>query len=298
MKGMKNVRETSIEAYRQIEQEGLLSKMRWLAYKTVFHHGPMTSAEACAALNQNDKSQAPSQLRARFTELRKMGVLKEVGKKPCSITRRKAILWDVTGNLPSENPESRKNGKSTLIAGLDEVGMGSLAGPIVVCVVAFDEDKTKIAGVKDSKKCTAANREKLIVRIVNEAAFVGMGYSSAKDIDKLGIPGAWQLAAKMALEHAPKFKQLIVDGDRPVAKHIGHQRCLPKADVIHWQVSAASIVAKVMRDAHMACLGGHYRGYGWGTNAGYGTEKHRDKILSSGATPLHRERFLRKLLAH
>jgi hypothetical protein len=104
------VRKTSIEAYEKILKEGLLSPRRWEIYATVFNHGPMTSAEAFAKINQ-DKSNIKvlTQSRARFTELREMGLLQELEPVICSITNNRVIQWDVTSNLPTKiiKPETK-----------------------------------------------------------------------------------------------------------------------------------------------------------------------------------------------
>lgn len=101
------VRKTSIEAYHKIKDGGLLSERRWQVYACVFEHGPMTSAEAFRIINGYNPIKNITQSRARFTELREMGVFAEVGEKICSVTNHKAILWDVTDKLPVkfEKPE-------------------------------------------------------------------------------------------------------------------------------------------------------------------------------------------------
>lgn len=93
-------RETSIDVYRQIEAEGLLSKMNFEVYSTVFHHGPMTSGEAFYEMNRGRPMKALTQTRARFTDLRNAGALKELGTRSCKITGRTAIVWDVTARIP------------------------------------------------------------------------------------------------------------------------------------------------------------------------------------------------------
>jgi len=94
------VRTTSIEVYKQLEASGELSAKRWEVYATVYNHGPMTSAEAFAKLNAGKNLKSLTQSRARFTELRGMQLLKEVGERECKITGYKVILWDVTDQLP------------------------------------------------------------------------------------------------------------------------------------------------------------------------------------------------------
>ena len=94
------VRDTSIEAYNKIKENGLLSKRRWQVYDVVYNHGPMTSGEAFKILNNGSATKSLTQSRARFTELREMGVFVELGERTCSVTGHAAILWDVTSKLP------------------------------------------------------------------------------------------------------------------------------------------------------------------------------------------------------
>lgn len=93
-------RQTSIEAFREIQANGLLSQRRFEVYSVVYHHGPMTSAEAFKILNDQSPVKNLTQSRARFTELREIGVFQEVGMRKCSVTGHKAIVWDVTDNIP------------------------------------------------------------------------------------------------------------------------------------------------------------------------------------------------------
>ena len=115
------VRKTSIEAYRQITDNGLLSRRRLEVYRALFKHGPGTSAEIIdrAGMNQNNK--APNQSRARFTELREWGVALEVGVRECTITGKKAIVWDVTPYLPVK-PPSKKPKKQEILAKIKKLG--------------------------------------------------------------------------------------------------------------------------------------------------------------------------------
>ena len=118
-----SARETSIEAYEKILKEGLISPRRWEVYATVYNNGPMTSGEAFFIINKTKTSTnlILSQSRARFTELRDMGLLKELGTKNCSITKNKVILWDVTKNLPTKIiiPETKKSKLEKVIKKLE-----------------------------------------------------------------------------------------------------------------------------------------------------------------------------------
>ncbi len=183
--------------------------------------------------------------------------------------------------------------------GLDEVGMGALAGPIVVAVTVFEEDCPGIEGVKDSKKLTKKKREELTPIIMKEAVYVGVGWAGPKIIDKLGVSEAWQFAAKQALAKLPSHTILVVDGVRhPIhfpRDWIGIVTTMKKADDTYWPVSAASIIAKAIRDRDMQDMSSKFPAYGWDKNAGYGTAVHYNQLKVAGPTPYHRMTFLKKM---
>ena len=191
--------------------------------------------------------------------------------------------------------DSRKE-ESVLRGGLDEVGRGCLAGPLTIAVVVFKDEHPKIPGVRDSKKLSKQKRELLAPRIYREAAFVGLGWVSASYIDEHGMNDAWQRAALLALEGAPTM-ELIVDGVDLVKGYKGSQTAVIKGDDKHWEVSAASIVAKVLRDREMAYMAKFYPAYGWESNSGYGTKGHQKQLRLAGPCFLHRKTFLKKILA-
>jgi len=188
--------------------------------------------------------------------------------------------------------EKNKN----LSAGLDEVGMGCLAGPLCVAVLAFPKGLSPIPGVADSKSLSEKRREELVVPILEAARFIGIGWALPQTIDELGIAGAWQMAARDAVAGLPPRAKLIIDGVRTINGYEGDQRAVEKADVWHWQVSAASIFAKVIRDNDITEMAEQYPAYGWEKNKGYGTKPHRKQILLAGPCPYHRMSFLKKLL--
>lgn len=183
----------------------------------------------------------------------------------------------------------------SLSAGLDEVGMGSLAGPLTVAVVAFKQEAPPIEGLRDSKKLSKKKREKLLPLIIAEASFVGVGWASAQLINDQGINAAWQAACKDALRTS-SFKDLFVDGVRPVKGYSGAQTTVIQGDDSIWQIAAASIVAKVSRDMEMEWLGQDFPAYQWEKNAGYGTEQHINAVKQQGPCYLHRKRYLKKIL--
>lgn len=187
-----------------------------------------------------------------------------------------------------------------LKGGLDEVGMGALAGPLVAAVAVFKADHQPINGVKDSKKLTKKRRVELASVIMEEVFYIGVGWASPKMIDDIGVAGAWQFAVKTALANMPPHTDLIVDGIRtpkffpPNWK--GTMRVESKADDKYWEVSAASIAAKVIRDLDMLEMAKRFPAYGWGKNAGYPTSAHYAQLRLGGPTPYHRRTFLKNMV--
>lgn len=191
--------------------------------------------------------------------------------------------------------ENSYEGVGGLLAGLDEVGLGCLAGPICIVVVAFPKDFPPIPGVKDSKKLSRKKREKLAPQILKAASFFGIGWSHPQLVDGVGIAKAWQHAANQALKGAPRFDCLYVDGMRRVKSYQGPEVVEPKGEDKWWQVAAASIVAKVSRDHDLREMASIYPGYGFEKHVGYGTKVHTKQILELGPCPYHRMSFLKKL---
>ena len=177
--------------------------------------------------------------------------------------------------------------RGPLVAGLDEVGRGPLAGPVVAAAVVLTRP---LAGIADSKTLSAARRTSLAQAILAEAR-VGIGAASVAEIDRLNILQATWLAMRRALARlAPPPDQLLVDGDR--APEFGiPTRCIIGGDGREPAIGAASIVAKVLRDRLMRRLAQRYPGYGWERNVGYGTLEHRTALLRLGPTAHHRRSF-------
>ena len=177
-----------------------------------------------------------------------------------------------------------------LIAGVDEVGRGPLAGPVTAAAVILDPDDIP-AGLNDSKKLSASARERLAVEIQARAR-VSIAHASVEEIDHLNILRASHLAMVRAVEalgipvdHALIDGNMIPDG-LPCAA-----TALVKGDSRSASIAAASIVAKVARDAIMVDLAQQHPGYGWETNAGYPTKVHREALQILGVTPHHRRSF-------
>lgn len=175
------------------------------------------------------------------------------------------------------------------VAGVDEVGRGPLAGPVVACAVILPQDFDLVA-VNDSKQLTPSIRKALAPQIKREAIAVGMGVVDNRVIDQINIYEATRVAMKQAVQElAPMPEEIIVDAmniDVPI-----HQTRLIKGDAKSISVSAASILAKVYRDHLMDDFALKYPEYDFTHNAGYGTAKHLAALKKYGATPIHRKTF-------
>ncbi len=180
-----------------------------------------------------------------------------------------------------------------MILGIDEVGRGPWAGPLVVGAVVLGG--TTIDGLTDSKKLTKKRREELDIVIREQASGIGLGWVSAEQIDDIGLSAALVLATKRAVEQVTAaYHEIIIDGTVNFLKDTSkgqYVTTLKKADLLIPSVSAASIVAKVARDAYMAEQDTIYPGYGFFSHVGYGTAVHRTAIEKLGVTPLHRLSF-------
>lgn len=184
------------------------------------------------------------------------------------------------------------------ILGIDEVGRGPLAGPLVIGAVILPEDERPwFNELKDSKKLTPTKREALNEFILKESA-TGLGWVPAEELDQIGISKALKLATHRAVKsvqrlHTP-FSQIIIDGkvnflaQTPLAKYT--TTCIKADDKIR-EVSAASIIAKVARDHYMIDLADKYPNYQFDKHVGYGTKAHLKAIYEYGPTPEHRKSF-------
>jgi ribonuclease HII len=192
------------------------------------------------------------------------------------------LCWDVPG---------------LLVAGVDEAGRGPLAGPVVAAAVILD-DHHPIDGLADSKKLSAAKRERLFDEIRAKALCCSIAQASVEEIDRLNILQATLLAMQRAVQGLRlRPAKVLVDGNR-----------LPKLDVLAEAIvkgddkvpaiSAASILAKVTRDHYLQVLDAQYPGYGFATHKGYGTAVHLAALQHMGVTPEHRRSFAPVALAY
>ena len=182
---------------------------------------------------------------------------------------------------------------TTYVAGVDEVGRGPIAGPVVAGAVIFppDIDEQCLLGIRDSKELTASARERMDLRIHEVALAVGIGRASVREVDVVGIVGATRRAMSRAIgKLSPQPQALLIDAlslpgiDLP-------QQCPVKGDRVSLSIAAASIVAKVARDRMMVEADRRYPGYGFSRNKGYGTREHIKALYRQGPCIIHRVSF-------
>ncbi|WP_247952017.1 ribonuclease HII [Streptococcus oralis] len=215
------------------------------------------------------------------------GVQKEIYK------RKKAIQVELDENLRLETmlsyeKELYKRGV-TLIAGVDEVGRGPLAGPVVAAAVILPKN-CKIRGLNDSKKIPKKKHLEIYYAVQDQALAIGIGIMDNQVIDQVNIYEATKLAMKEAISQlSPKPEHLLIDAMK-LELSIS-QTSIIKGDANSLSIAAASIVAKVTRDNIMKDYDNQYPGYDFTANAGYGTAKHLDGLKKLGVTPIHRISF-------
>ena len=176
------------------------------------------------------------------------------------------------------------------IAGVDEAGVAPLAGPVVAAAVMFPPD-TAIAGVDDSKKLDAAERERLAIEIRAQASGVSVGIATVAEIDDINIYHAALLAMRRAVEGLPRPPQHVLVDARTVPGIPMPQNAFNKGDGLNFSIAAASIIAKTARDAMMEALDREHPGYGFAAHKGYPTPEHREAFLRLGPCPHHRMSF-------
>ena len=185
-----------------------------------------------------------------------------------------------------------------LEVGIDEVGRGAVFGPVFSAVVVLtrkNKHMLKKFGVMDSKKLTPKKRKLLLPKILLLSSDYGIGQSSAREIDKLGIRVATELSMIRALKKLKeKPSEIIIDGPLLLRPWNGIQKNIVSGDSKFTAIASASIVAKVSRDNLMERLEKKYSGYFLFKNKGYGTKKHLSIIKENGITNLHRKSFLKK----
>ena len=179
------------------------------------------------------------------------------------------------------------------IMGFDEVGLGAWAGPLVVCGVLAPDGWT-LEGLDDSKAVKSRDaREALLHRLNEERLYVSIQEIDSRELDQLTVRPAWEKAMRRSYsaltQHYKTIVDCVIDGDKTISGIPA--RALPKADHLIPAVSAASIYAKTYRDWLMELLGAQYPGYGFDSNAGYGTQEHQHGLARQGVCPEHRRSY-------
>jgi ribonuclease HII len=176
------------------------------------------------------------------------------------------------------------------VGGADEVGRGALCGPVVAAVVVLGEE-FDTSGLDDSKRLTERQRERLSERIRAHARSWCVGSADSAEVDRLNILRATYLAVRRAFEGLSRPPDLLLVDALTVPGLAVEQRAIVKGDALCFSIAAASVVAKVERDALMRECDGRYPGYGLARNMGYASEDHRDALRRLGPSAIHRRSF-------
>lgn len=214
-----------------------------------------------------------------------MGGKASVLPPSCCATRIRVFSGRMTP-VPDMSQETCIGGR---VAGIDEVGRGPLAGPVTAAAVVLTSTAIP-EGLNDSKRLTARRRDALLALLL-EHAEVSLGWASVEEIDRLNIRNASFLAMTRALAGLSPVDHALIDGNALPPDLPCPATAIVKGDSKSLSIAAASIAAKVGRDAQMVALSRQFPGYGWEKNAGYPTADHRQALLDIGVTPHHRRSF-------
>jgi ribonuclease HII len=179
---------------------------------------------------------------------------------------------------------------AALVAGVDEVGMGPLAGPVVAAAVVLSDD-TLLPGLDDSKRVPRRRREELARELRARALAIGIGVVEPEEIDRINIYHAGLEAMRRAVAALPLVPDHLLVDARRVPGIATPQTPLVHGDAIDGSIAAASIVAKVHRDDLMRQFDAHHTGYGFSSHMGYATAAHLDALRQLGPSPIHRRSF-------
>jgi len=201
------------------------------------------------------------------------------------------------GSMLDAESEHWRAGQSR-VAGLDEAGRGPLAGPVVAAAVVLQPDFARaalddqLAGLTDSKQLTPAKREAFYAVLRSSSSVdVGVGTADVAEINRLNILRATHLAMARALADLPRLPDHVLIDGLPVPGLPVPSTAMVKGDALSLSIAAASVVAKVVRDATMVELDRQYPAYGFGAHKGYGTARHIQALFEYGPTPEHRSEF-------
>ncbi|MDF2593767.1 MAG: ribonuclease [Clostridia bacterium] len=219
------------------------------------------------------------------------GVMKLISKYQNKVVQHKRTIkeWALKCEFDQIFHENK-----AIFVGVDEVGRGPLAGPVVAAAVILPY-KSSLLGLKDSKKMSEIQRDKLYQQIKDTALAVGVGIVDAQLIDDINILQATFEAMRVAIGQLNSSYDIIgVDGDKEIPFISAKQHAIIQGDDKSASIAAASVVAKVTRDRIMKEYAKVYPLYDWENNKGYGSTKHYEAIRTFGITPLHRKSFLKK----
>lgn len=247
-------------------------------------HRPVTAREVAAALADAPIEEARS-LVERYAEDPRKQVVRAVEAARRRIAREEAER----GRVASLYERMRELGGEGIVLGVDEVGRGALAGPLTVAAVALPDDPV-IWGLNDSKQLTPARREAVAARVADVALAIGVAHVEPAAIDAVGMAAALrQCMARAIADTGVEPDAVLIDGN-PVHVH-PRETCVVKGDARVACIAAASIVAKVTRDALMVSLDEEYPGYHLAECKGYGSAEHIAAIRERGCSPVHRVSF-------
>ncbi len=182
------------------------------------------------------------------------------------------------------------------IAGIDEVGRGPLAGPVVACAIVIP-DSTACRFIKDSKLLSPAGRLKAYAYLQEHALSYGIGLVGEQTIDTINIRNATKRAMEQALSMLHRTVELVlIDGNMEINTPL-QQKTMIDGDRLHLSIASASIIAKIYRDAIMDRYARQYPEYGFEKHKGYGTKQHIDALRKYGPCPIHRRSFLHNILS-
>jgi ribonuclease HII len=177
------------------------------------------------------------------------------------------------------------------LAGVDEVGLGCLAGPIVAAAVIIPVNCVPIVGVRDSKQLSDRQRQRLFPCVHQQAMAIGVGMATPREIEQINVLQASYLAMARALGRIGPYDRALIDGRAIKNPPFGPITTIIHGDATCYAIACASIIAKVRRDRLMQRLARRYPGYGWERNAGYGTRQHLEGLTQLGITPWHRRSY-------
>lgn len=228
----------------------------------------------------------------QLEEDERVGVKKLIIREKKKLDEKKAEL----DRIEQMKRYEKKYSEYSYICGIDEVGRGPLAGPVVAAAVILPKD-CNILYVNDSKKLSAKKREQLYDEIMEKAVAVGVGMASHEKIDEINILQATYEAMREAISHLSVQPDLLLNDAVTIPKVEISQVPIIKGDEKSISIAAASIIAKVTRDRMMEAFDEIYPEYDFASNKGYGSQKHIEALKKYGMTDIHRRSFLKSIIS-